>query len=242
MHPAGHILGSAQLLITRGGRRIVYTSDVNTRQCATVERGEPIACDVLAIPATYGLPQFRFPPREEVIEEVKRFIDRSLDERATPVLIAHKIGTSQELMHVLGNAGYRLRVHRSIYEVGKLYKDLGVSIPNARSFQGPPARDEVVLFPPILRRHVSIRKLKKAKTLLLTGRALDEGFVFRARVDAALPLSDSADYEDLLAFVQKTGAREVYLTDGQVDAFAETLSARGIRAYSLVPPRQLSLF
>ena len=243
MHPSGHVLGAAQLLVARDGRRIVYTSDVNPRKTATAEQGVPIECDVLAIPATYGAPMFRFPPREEVLHELTRFVDRCLEERATPVLIANSVGTSQELMSVLGKAGYRLRVHRSIYDVAKVYKELGLTLPNSRRFQGTPARDEVVIFPPILRRHASIRKLRKHKTALVTGRAVDPAFVHSQRVDAAFPLSDTADFKELFAFIEATGAREVYLVDGQIEPMSAHLRERlGIRVYSLVRPKQLSLF
>lgn len=242
MHPAGHVLGSAQLLITRDGRRIVYTSDINPRVTATVEAAEPVPCDVLAIPATYGLPVYRFPPREEVIARIEQFVADCLDDRATPVLIANQIGTSQELMQILGKAGHRLRVHRSIFDVAKIYKDHGIDFPGSRRFQGSPAKDEVVIFPPILRRHASIRRLRKYQTALVTGRALDEAFVHRHRVDAAFPLSDSADHDELLAFIEGTGASEVYLVGGHIEEFGETLRARGHRVYSLIPPQQLSLF
>jgi putative mRNA 3-end processing factor len=242
MHPAGHVLGSAQLLITRDGKRLVYTSDVNPRQTATTERARPIPCDTLVIPATYGLPMFRFPPREEVYEAIKKFVERCLEDRATPVLIANQIGTSQELMRMLGEAGYRMRVHRSIYDIAKIYRELGVNIDGARRFGGTPARDEVVIFPPILRKHASIRKLRKSETAMVSGNAADPGYVFRHRVDAAFPLSDCADYEDLVAFIQETGATEVYLSSGFIDEMSADLRARGIRVYSLVKPQQLSLF
>jgi putative mRNA 3-end processing factor len=242
MHPAGHVLGSAQLLIVRDGRRIVYTSDVNVRQTATAERASPVECDVLAIPATYGAPQFRFPPREEVLERIKQFVDDCLNDRATPVLIANPIGTAQELMHFFGKNEYRMRVHRSIYDVAKIYRELGVTINNARRFQGTPARDEVVLFPPILRKHASIRKLKKYKTAIVTGRTMDEAWVYRHRVDAAFPLSDAADHDELVEFIKDTGASEIYLTGGYVEELSAELRAEGFKVYSLVPPEQLSLF
>lgn len=242
MHPAGHILGSAQLLIVRNGRRIVYTSDVCTRETETAESARAIPCDTLVIPATYGLPIYRFPPREEVYGQMKDFVDRCLEDRATPVLIANQIGTAQELMKVLGEAGYRLRVHRSIYEVAKIYRDLGVSLPGSRRFAGTPARDEVVIFPPILRRHASIRKLRKSQTAMLSGLAVDPGFAFRHRVDRAFPLSDTTDYDELVAFIEATGAREIYLSSGFIEELGADLRAKGLRVYSLVPPRQLSLF
>ncbi len=243
MHPSGHVLGAAQLLVKRDGRRVVYTSDVNPRKTATAEQGVPIECDVLALPATYGAPMYRFPPREEVLGSIRKFVDDCLNDKATPVLIANQIGTAQELMSVLGKAGYRLRVHRSIYDVAKVYKELGLTLPNCRRFQGSPARDEVVIFPPILRRHTSIRKLRKFKTAIVSGKAVDPAFVYSQKVDAAFPLSDSADFSELLKFIQATGASEVYLIDGHIEELSQELRNRfGIRVHSLVKPRQLTLF
>jgi putative mRNA 3-end processing factor len=242
MHPAGHVLGSAQILIERGGRRLVYTSDVNTRPSATAEKAKPLECDVLSVPATYGLPLYRFPPREEVIVSIRQFIDACLNDGANPVLIAERVGLSQELMRVLGEAGYKLRVHGSIYEVAKVYRELGISLPNARRFGGTPARDEVVIFPPVLRKHAAIRKLRKSRTAMVTGRAVEPGFAVQQRVDAAFPLADACDYEDLKRFIKGTGAAEVYLTGGFVEELSADLRAEGVRVFSLVPPKQLALF
>jgi len=241
MHPAGHVLGSAQLLIERQGKRIVYTSDVSTRPMATVEKARPIECDVLAIPATYGIPRYTFPPREEIAAGLERFIQRAFEENATPVLFAETIGPAQELMRMLGDAGHRLRVHGSIYDVAKIYVEFGVSLPNARRFGGTPSRDEVVIFPPILRKHASIRKLKKSKTAIVSGRAVEPGFAFTQRVDEAFAWADSADHGELLEFIRETGAREIYLTDGHVEELGAELRGLGLRVYPLVPPVQLAL-
>ena len=242
MYPSGHVLGAAQLLIVRDGRRLVYTSDVNPRKTLTAETGEPIECDALVIPATFGRPNYIFPPREEVIEALCKFVDDCLNDRTTPVLIANQIGLAQEVMQIFGTAGYRLRVHRSIYDVAKIYRELGLSLPNARRFQGAPAKDEVVVFPPILRNHSSIRKLKRHKTAMVDGRALDEAYVFGSKVDEAFALSDTAGHDELLAFIAATGAAEVFLSDGFVDELGQDLRDAGIRAYPLVKPKQLSLF
>ena len=243
MHPSGHVLGGAQLLVKRDDRRIVYTSDVNPRKTATAEQAVPIECDALAIPATYGAPMYRFPPREKVIAQIRKFVDDCLEDKATPVLIANQIGTAQELMSVLGKAGYRLRVHRSIYDVAKLYKEMGITLSNSRRFQGSPAKDEVVIFPPILRKHTSIRKLRKYKTAIVSGKAVDPAFVYSQKVDAAFPLSDAADFYDLVDFIEGTGAREVYLVDGHIEELSAQLRDRfGMRVYSLMKPRQLTLF
>jgi Cft2 family RNA processing exonuclease len=241
MHPAGHVLGSAQLLIERNGRRVVYTSDVCTRTMATVEKAKPVPCDVLAIPATYGARLYRFPPREEVLESIRRFVERCFEDHATPVLIAELLGTAQELMRSLGEAGLKLRVHGSIYDVAKIYKELGVSLPGSRRFGGTPARDEVVIFPPILRKHAAIRKLKKSRTAIVSGRAVEPGFAFQQRVDEAFPLADACDHDELVAFIEETGAGEIYLSGGHVDELGEELRGKGHRVFPLDPPVQLKL-
>ena len=242
MYPSGHVLGGAQLLIVRDDRRLVYTSDVNPRASLTAETGEPVPCESLVIPATYGLPLYIFPPKEGVIEAIRKFVDDCLNDRTTPVLLANHIGVAQELMQIFGTAGYRLRVHRSIYDIAKIYRELGLSLPNARRFQGVPAKDEVVIFPPILRNHSSIRKLKRHMTAMVDGRALDEAYVFRSKVDAAFPLSDTAGHDELLTFIRATGASEVFLSDGYIDEFSQDLRNAGVRAFPLVKPKQLALF
>ncbi len=242
MHPAGHVLGSAQLLVEREGRRIVYTHDVSTRQMATVERARPIECDVLAIPATYGLPLYRFPPREEVAAGVRAFVARALEDNATPVLFAETVGLAQELMRIVGEAGHKMRVQGSIYDVAKIYVEFGVSLPNARRFGGTPGRDEVVIFPPILRKHAAIKKLKKLRTAMVSGRAVEPGFAFTQRVDEAFALADTVDHDELLTFIEGTGARDVYLTGGYVEELGAELRAKGLRVRSLLAPQQLPLW
>src|SRR5262249_45375907 len=163
---------------------------------------------------------------EEVYEQIRSFVERCFEDRATPVLIANQIGTAQELMKILGDAGHRLRVHRSIYEVAKIYRDLGVSLPGSRRFAGTPARDEVVIFPPVLRKHASIRKLRKSQTAMVSGHAVDPGYAFRHRVDRAFCLSDTVDHDELIQFIFETGASEIYLSDGRVEELAEELRAK----------------
>ena len=242
MHPAGHVLGSAQLLVERNERRLVFAPDVCIRKSATVERAAPIPCDALALPPTYGHPMFRFPPRDEVMRDIESFIDRCFEDHATPVLIAGVIGAAQELMRRLGDDGYRMRVHGSIYDVAKIYRNLGVTLNGARRFAGPPAREEVVIFPPILKRHASIRKLRKFRTAIVSGRALEPGFKFKQRVDEVFPFSDTADHSELHDFVDATGASEVYLYGPRyVEDFGAELRKKGIKVIPLVEPKQLNL-
>lgn len=242
LHPAGHVLGSSQLVIDRNDRRVVFTSDVCTRRSATVERASAIPCDALVISPTFGHPMYRFPERDEVFEDIAAFIDNCFGDHATPVLFANPIGTSQELMRRLGDRGYKLRVHASIYDVAKVYRDLGVSMHGSRRFSGNPGKEEVVIFPPILKKHVAIRKLRKSRTAMVSGRAVEPGYALQQRVSEAFAMSDTADYVELLAFIKETGAKDVYLYGERfVEDFGMVLRKQGIKVMSLVKPKQLSL-
>ena len=145
-------------------------------------------------------------------------------------------------MRRLGDAGYKLRVHASIYDVAKVYRDLGVSMHGSRRFSGRPGKEDVVLFPPILKRHVAIRKLKKFKTAMISGRAVEPGYALQQRVDAAFPFADASDYYELLNFIDETGASEIYLYgDRFVEDFGAVLRKSGKKVIPLVQPKQLSL-
>lgn len=241
MHPAGRMLGAAQLLVQRDGRRILYTNDFITHRLSTSERAKPVPCDVLAMPATYGRRDFRFPAREEVLEAIVGFVDRSFEDKHTPVLIASPLGVAQELMYVLGKRGLRVRAHRSMHDVAKVYSELGVNLLSAKRLQGKPARDEVVLVPPILRHATAIKKLERHRTALVSGRAIEPDHVFHLRVDEAFALGEAADHADLVTFAEACGAEEVYLTSGYVQELAADLRERGHRVYPLVRPEQLPL-
>lgn len=241
-HPAGRMLGAAQLLVERRGRRVLYTNGVALAGRLTAEAYAPVGCDALVCSATYGDPLYRFPPQAELRSQILGFVQDALQERQTPVLLANPLGLAQELMRFIGEAGHRLRVHRAVQEVAKVYRALGVELPEARRFSSTAAKDEVVILPPILRGHASVKQLRQPRLALISGRALDPEAVYRARVDAAFPLSSQADHEELLRFIAGTQARDVYLLDTPPPAFAQALRDRGLRVFPLRPPEQLRLF
>lgn len=241
--PAGHILGSSQLLIEREGKKLLYSHDLNPRRSKTCERAEAVKCDALVVPATYGLPMFRFPPRDEVIEDIHDFLERSYADHVTPVLFVNAMGTAQELLLELTARSHIIRIHKSIWDVCKIYQDFGFDYSFTKKFKGTASRSEVVLCPPILRQHASIRALGPIRTALISGRIREPGYLTLQRLDAGFALSDTADHFDLLDYIQATGAKEVYLSSGYVDAFSEVLrNTLGIKVLRLIEAEQLDLF
>ncbi len=241
LFPAGHVLGSAQIRISRNGAALGYTGDLCLEPTLTAEAAEVVPCDVLVMESTFGSPRYAFPPKAEVLAAVRRFVDDALSDGATPVLLAYALGKGQEILKFLGEAGYRCRAHASVHALDRIYERLGVALPNVRAL-GPegPERGEVVVCPPHLAASSSMRGVRRRRTAVLTGWALDGGRHFRG-VDAAFPLSDHADFPSLVAYARATGAGRVYTLHGQADALAATLRRQGIRAQPLREQLQLEL-
>lgn len=240
--PAGHVLGSAQLRVIReSGERVVYTGDINLVPSLTAERAQVAECDTLILEATFGHPRYVFPPREEVLGEVERWVRAQLERGAVPVLLAYPLGKSQEAMRYLAERGYRLCAHASIYEVCQLYGELGVPIEPLRRFAGRVEPGEVLFYPPHLARTGALAALWPRATAVLTGWALDGGAARRYGADTAFPLSDHADCPALVRYAQATGAREVLTHHGFAEELAQVLRDHGVEARPLGTPRQLEL-
>jgi len=239
--PAGHVLGSAQLRVTAKGRTVAYTGDLNTAPALTAEPHGIAFCDVLVVESTFGTPKYRFPPREETYKAIHDFARKALDEGATPVLFAYTLGKSQEAMKLLADAGLAVAAHSTIADLAEVYAGLGCPLPHRR-FDGEIRKGEVLVFPMHLTRSRALDKLGPAKTAVLTGWALDPGTRYRYGTDAAFPLSDHADFDGLLTYVQQTGARKVLTVHGFAKELAACLRDRGFDAQPLATPRQLELF
>ena len=242
LFPAGHVLGSAQLRVARNGTAIGYTGDLCLEPTLTAEPAETMPCDVLVMESTFGLPRFVFPPKDEVLAGVRRFVDDALSDSATPVLLAYTLGKAQEILKFLGGAGYRCRAHPLVHGVNRVYEALGVELPNVRPL-GPEgaAADEVVVAPPHLRGSAAVSRARRRRTAVLTGWALEGGRFQWRGVDAAFPLSDHADFPALLRYARATGAGRVFTLHGYAEELARALRHEGIRAEPLREQRQLEL-
>ena len=239
--PAGHVFGSAQIRMTHKGRCVGYTGDLNTAGGLTSEPAGIAFCDTLVVESTFGLPKYRFPPRQETYEAIRSFARAALDARATPVFFGYTLGKAQEAIKVLTDGGLRVAAHASIAEIGALYTELGCPLA-CRRFEGELEPGEALVFPTHLTRSRALDKIGPARTALLTGWAVDPSTRYRYGTDAAFPLSDHSDFEGLLAYVKQTGARKVLTVHGFAKEFAACLRDRGWDAQPLETPRQLELF
>jgi Cft2 family RNA processing exonuclease len=236
LHPAGHCLGSAQLLVERAGERLVYTGDFKLRPSRTSETPVVVPCDTLIMEVTFGEPIYRFPAEEEVAAMLCGEIDEAFAAGEVPVVIGYALGKGQEALALLVERGYRVAVERSILQVAEIYSELGVAFVGPGSY-GPlgqgPYEGMVLLVSPSALRRGPVRDLARTRTLYLSGWGMSASAQYRYGVDRVVPFSDHAGYDELLRYVEESGARRVVTVYGRPD-FSRTISRElGVEACHL---------
>lgn len=241
-HPAGHILGSAQILAEREGRRLLYTGDFKLEESATAEPMQIVPCDILIMECTFGRPQYKFPSRAELVEKLCDWVAHALREGRTPVIHAYALGKAQEAGKILADNGFKLLVHRAVMPFVRLYEKFRTSLGEVELLRSDSlVEGKVIIAPHNAREERMLKRMLHRKTMLLSGWAVDAGFKYRSRVDAALPFSDHADFPALVEFVRRVNPKEVFTTHGPQE-FAAYLRTLGCRAQPLEGTKQGELF
>src|SRR4051812_48475753 len=240
--PAGHIFGSAQIHVETGAGTLLYTGDFKLRPSQSAELAEWRPADTLIMETTYGLPKYHMPPTERVVTEMVAFCQEALDEGAVPVLLGYSLGKSQEILCALLKAGLTPMLHGSVYRMTELYRELRPDFPDGYvRYAAGQVEGKVLVCPPSAARSLMLQRIRNRRTAVLTGWALDPGAKFRYGCDAAFPLTDHADYPDLVRFVELVKPKLVLTLHGFASAFAADLRERGFEAWALSQENQLEL-
>jgi len=241
LYPAGHILGSAQILVEIDGLRILYSGDFKLQHNYAAESIVVPTADLLIMETTFGHCRYAFPPAEEVVREMASWCDAGLAAGVTPVLLGYSLGKGQEMLAALADRGYRFLLHAALYDTTRLAADMGMALPPFERWTPGLGEGAVVLCPPHLRKWI-VPKLPPCRTAIVSGWAADPAARYRYGADAAFCLSDHADYEDLLTYVNRVQPQGVYTVHGYATEFAAELRRRGYQASALDEPDQLNLF
>ena len=241
LYPAGHIFGSAMLHATREGESFLYTGDFKLRAGRSAEKCATPLADVVVMETTFGLPRYVFPPTNQVLDGIIHFCRDALEDGAVPVLFGYSLGKSQELLSSFAEAGLPVMLHPQTLKITKVYEELGQFFCPYQPFTLTEVAGHVVLCPPQANQSAWLRKIKPRRTAAITGWAIDPAAVYRYQCDAAFPLSDHADYADLLRFVELVQPKRVLTVHGYVEEFARTLRERGIEAWALGVDNQLEI-
>ena len=240
--PAGHIFGSAQLHLETDAGSLLYTGDFKLRSGLSAERAEGRSAQTLIMETTYGIPRYRMPPTADTLARMVEFCREALDEGAVPVLLGYSLGKAQEILCALVEANLTPMLHGAVFRITEIYRQLRPDFPceYVRYAAGQTA-GKVLICPPSANRSLMLTRIKNRRTAVLTGWALDPGAIYRYQCDAAFPLTDHADYPDLLRYVELVQPKRVLTLHGFAAAFAGDLRSRGIDAWALSEDNQLEL-
>ncbi len=239
--PAGHIFGSAQCLVFAGGETLLYTGDFKLRPGRSAEQAEWSHADTLVMETTFGVPRYRFPPTKEVIDQLVAFCGQTIDAGEVPVLLGYSLGKAQEILCSLEGAGLTPMLHGSVYQMTRIYEQSGQPFCKYARYNRNDVAGKVLICPPSANRSPMLEKIPRKRVALISGWAVDPDVVYRYQVDAAFPLSDHADYDDLLRYVELVQPRRVLTLHGFAAAFASDLRARGVEAWALSEENQMEL-
>jgi len=232
LFPSGHVLGSAQIMIQKGGVSLVYTGDFKLRRGWTAEKAEIKKCDILIMESTFGLPRYIFPPKREVEKQIVDFVEEAFSHNRIPVILAYTLGKAQEAMKLLGNRGFKLSVHGSICKLASVYEEFGVKFRNYVPYRPENLKGRVLIAPPWTKNSRMILNIPRKRTALLTGWAVDGQAKNWYGADKLLPLSDHADFSELLEYAQKANPTKIYTVHG-FSEFVNHLKDQGFDAEEL---------
>jgi DNA ligase-1 len=237
--PAGHIFGSAQCFLFAGNETLLYTGDFKLRPGKSAEPAQWRHADTLIMETTFGQPRYRFPPTEEVVDQIVAFCRETIDDGGVPVLLGYSLGKAQEILCSLDGAGLTPMLHGSVYQMTRIYEQFGQSFCKYFRYNSNDVAGKVLICPPSANHSHMLEKIARKRVAMISGWAVDPNALYRYQVDAAFALSDHADYDDLLRYVELVHPRRVFTLHGFAAAFAGDLRRRGIEAWALSEENQM---
>ena len=234
MIPAGHCLGSAMILVEADGERLVYTGDFKLRPNVVAETAEIVPCDTLVMESTFGDPLYRFPPDVAIVDRLYAAVDRAFSDDRVPIMLAYALGKSQEALELLLRRGYRVTLHGSVWNVTEIYRELGVEFSGTyEKYDREHLKNRVLIAPPGCRKQPMVQNIERRYVVMLTGWAMSKSAPYMYKdVDLVLPLSDHADFDDLVRITKESGAQRIITMHGAPN-FAAHLRDLGLNAEHL---------
>jgi putative mRNA 3-end processing factor len=234
--PAGHVLGSAQIVLDHGGERIVVSGDYKRRADPTCAAFEPVPCDIFVTEATFGLPVFRHPDTGQEIAKVLTALSHN-PERCV-VIGAYALGKAQRVIAELRQLGHDapIYLHGAVQRLCDLYVALGVDLGDLRPATGLKPADlkgRVVIAPPSALNDRWSRRLPDPITAMASGWMRVRQRAVQRQVELPLIISDHADWDELTTTCIELAPNEVWVTHGREEALVHWCQTRQIKARAL---------
>jgi len=234
LHPAGHIIGSAQIRVEWRGEVWVFSGDYKTENDGISTAFEPVKCHTFITECTFGLPIYHWKPQAHIYNNIENWIKTNQQEGKTSVLFAYSLGKAQRILAPVSKVTNTILVHGAVYNVHAALAAAGWELPAVQRVTPDTPKEllkgGVVIAPSSAEGSTWMRKFAPYSVGVCSGWMQVRGAVRRRNVDAGFVLSDHADWAGLLSAVKATGAERVYATHGFQASFSRYLTELGLDA------------
>jgi putative mRNA 3-end processing factor len=229
LHPAGHILGSAQIRIERGGEVWVVSGDYKLASDATCAPFEPLRCHTFVTESTFALPIYRWASMPEISGAIHEWWRANREAGRTSVLFAHSLGKAQRVLSMLDASVGPICAHGAVEKYSAIYRAQGITLPAMHE----PEKGALVLAPPTAMGSPWLKRFGAISTAMASGWMRIRGARRRRSLDRGFVLSDHADWPALLTAIDETRAETVWVTHGYRAPLARWLEERGRRVTTI---------
>jgi putative mRNA 3-end processing factor len=236
LHPAGHVLGSAQVRLEHAGRVWVASGDYKIEPDPTCTPFEPVRCDTFITESTFGLPIYRWDPAKTIFEGIDSWWRHNAAQERTSVLFCYSFGKAQRILAGVDPAIGPIFCHGAVEPLNRAYREAGVALPPTKLVGEVPAREKsafrgaLVIAPPSAQGSAWMRRFNDYSDAFASGWMRLRGTRRRRGLDRGFVLSDHADWPGLLQAIGATGAERMIVTHGQIEPMVRWLREQGLEA------------
>ncbi|MFF3702130.1 MULTISPECIES: ligase-associated DNA damage response exonuclease [Pseudomonas] len=239
LHPAGHVLGSAQVRLEYRGEVWVASGDYKVEPDGTCAPFEPVRCHTFITESTFGLPIYRWEPQQQIFDQINAWWRENITLGKASVLFCYSFGKAQRILHGLDPSLGPILVHGAVEPLNRVYREAGVALPatlhaSEMDKHDPRMRQALILAPPSAAGSSWMRRFGDYSDAFASGWMRLRGTRRRRGVDRGFVLSDHADWPGLLRAIEQTGAQRVMVTHGSVAVLVRYLCERGLDAQAFV--------
>ena len=236
-HPAGHILGSAQIKVSYKGEMVVFSGDYKTANDGFSEAFEPVKCHTFITESTFGLPVYHWQDQKWVFNEMEEWCKNNRNNGQLSILYGYSLGKAQRILQGLPESIGPIFTHSTIEAVLNVMRNQGVSLKNTIPVNEHLTRADllsgVIIAPPAVQNSNWLKKFEPIRNGVVSGWMALRGARRRRNADKGFVLSDHADWEGLNEAISLTGAENVFVTHGYTDILSKWLIDKGLNAHPL---------
>jgi putative mRNA 3-end processing factor len=236
-HPAGHVLGSAQVRVEHRGEVWVASGDYKLERDGVSAPFEPIRCDTFITESTFGLPIYRWRPQEDVTVEIDDWRRENAAAGRASVIYAYALGKAQRILANIDPTLGPIYCHGAVEAINELHRAAGVNLPPTLSVTEARGKgafaNALIVAPPSAAGSVWLKRFGEYSDALASGWMQVRGNRRRRGLDRGFVVSDHADWPGLLQAIKETGATRVLATHGFTTPLSRFLQEAGVEAYPL---------